>query len=84
MDSNHDGKLEFDEAWGMFVKVPFFDRHARAPHTRTGTGTGTHTHTHTHTQVCGGDLVLEGTLRLMPLNVYLAASTTAVLFESLA
>ena len=86
LDSNHDGKLEFDEAWGMFVKVPFFDRHARAPHTRTRTHARTHARarTHTHTQVCGGDLVLEGTLRLMPLNVYLAASTTAVLFESLA
>mmetsp|Transcript_262 Transcript_262/g.393 ORF Transcript_262/g.393 Transcript_262/m.393 type:complete len:208 (-) Transcript_262:107-730(-) len=54
LDSNHDGKLEFDEAWGIFVKV------------------------------CGGDLLLEGELRLMPIQVYLAASTTAILFETLA
>ena len=39
LDANHDGKLDFDEAWGMFVRV------------------------------CGGDLILEGTLRLMPLQV---------------
>jgi hypothetical protein len=39
LDSNQDGKLEFEEAWEMFVKV------------------------------CGGDLVLEGSLRLMPLQV---------------
>jgi len=41
LDANHDGKLDFDEAWGMFVKV------------------------------CGGEMILEGSLRLMPLQVHL-------------
>ena len=41
-------QLDFDEAWGMFVKV------------------------------CGGDMILEGSLRLMPLQVQRAREAPCV------